>query len=68
LSPLSSETQATGRLVLATHSLSRVVLPKPAGAEDEGELARHAFVQSFDQTRAWHQFGSDGGDMEFGPQ
>ena len=33
LSPSSSDSQATGRPQPATHSLTSVVLPKPAGAE-----------------------------------
>ena len=33
LSPASSDSQATGRSQPATHSLTSVVLPKPAGAE-----------------------------------
>src|SRR4030042_5301844 len=38
LSPSSSDSQATGRLLPASHSLISVVLPKPAGAEMRGNL------------------------------
>jgi hypothetical protein len=79
LSPLSSESHATrafdsSRPQAATHSLSSVVLPKPAGADDEadashrGEFAVQTRGQPFDQAWARHQPWPDGGDIEFGFQ
>src|SRR4030065_615640 len=49
LSPSSSDSQATGRLLPASHSLISVVLPKPAGAERGVSLQpedKHSFSRS----------------------
>jgi hypothetical protein len=71
-SPLSSKSQATGRPLLATHSLNSVVLPKLAGADDEadashrGELAIQTRVQLLNKARARHRPWPDRRDVEFG--
>ena len=92
LSSPSSDSQATGtfdslcprsprRAIPATHSLSSVVLPKPAGAEMSewvaGETAPrtgrsaprwHALVQPLDETRPRHQVCAQRWDIELGCQ
>ena len=65
LSPSSSDSQATGRSHAATHALTSVVLPKPAGAEMSVSLrCSPAFSRSIRRERRT-TFGRGGGIYSF---
>ena len=67
-SSLSSDSQATGVLLSESHCASRVVLPKPAGAEMSVRGPRHPLYESRGQLRAAHEGCAGQGSIKLGCQ
>src|SRR4030066_2047311 len=65
LSPSSSDSQVTGRSQTATHSLTSVVLPKPAGAEMRVSLQCMPSFNRLIRRGRWTILGRGGGIYSF---